>query len=309
MQFRALILDSFRESLDRKIFWVMLLICLAVTAAMACVGFEPGKVSILFGTWVQPTDIFTVGGVLQVDLIASVVVEWIMDTVLGWIGVLLAIVATAGFFPAMMERGAIEVPLSKPIPRWKLFLGKYLGSLSFLLIHATIFVFLTFLVVGLRWGAWLPGYLLAIPLVVLLFSFLYCVSVLVAVVSRSAIAAVLVTLGAWVGFTGVQSVDDAFISFPEWQEYRVAYQSIHVARWIIPKTQDITYIARQWSRAANPTALMPQLDADAREVISRGEKAEAARLAISPVLTLGSSLLFEAAVVLLAMWKFSRTDF
>ena len=49
MQFWALIVDSFRESRDRKIFWVMLGLSLLIAAAMSCISFEQGRVNFLFG--------------------------------------------------------------------------------------------------------------------------------------------------------------------------------------------------------------------------------------------------------------------
>ncbi len=51
MQFWALVVDSFRESLDRKIFWVMVAITLLITSAMLCVGIETDRISIFFGLW------------------------------------------------------------------------------------------------------------------------------------------------------------------------------------------------------------------------------------------------------------------
>ncbi len=309
MPYWALLVDSFRESRDRKIFRVMLAISLLSAAAMACVGFEPGKVTIMFGRWEFDTESFTSGHGLREDLIAGIVVDVIMDTILGQIGILLVIIATAGFFPAWMDRGAIDIVVSKPLRRWQLFLGRYLAAMGFIFFHATVFVVLTFLVVGFRWGVWIPGYLLAIPLVVLLFSYLYCISVLAAVLFRSTVSAVLLTLMAWVCFTGVQTLDDAFTMFPEWQEYRTAYRGAHLARWIVPKTQDVLYNAKKWSGAADATALMPQPQAEDRELLEGAAKVEEARMAISPVYTIGSSLLFEAAVLMLAMWKFTRRDF
>lgn len=309
MPYWALLVDSFRESRDRKIFRLMLGISLLSAASMACVGFEPGKVTIMFGAWEFDTEFFTSDHGLQEDLIASIVVDGIMDTILGQIGMILVIIATAGFFPAWMDRGAIDIVVSKPLRRWQLFLGRYLAAMGFILFHATVFVVLTFLVVGFRWGVWIPGYLLAIPLVVLLFSYLYCISVLAAVLFRSTVSAVLLTLIAWVGFTGVQTLDDAFTMFPEWQEYTTAYRGAQLARWIVPKTQDVLYNAKKWSGAADATALMPESREEDRELLRGAAKVEEARMAISPVYTIGSSLLFEAAVLMLAMWKFTRKDF
>jgi ABC-type transport system involved in multi-copper enzyme maturation permease subunit len=310
MQFWALIVDSFRESIDRKIFWVMLLITLVVAGAMFCIGFQPGRIDILFGTWSIATDKFTLAGKIRPDFLAGIATEWIMDNILGWLAIILAVIATAGFLPSLMERGVIEVVLSKPLPRWKVFLSKYIGSLLFFAFHAVIFVALTFFIVGFRWGAWVPGYLLGIPLTVLLFSFLYCVSALVAVTTRSSTAAILITLGAWVGFAGIQSLGDAFEMYPKWKDSRMVYQTATAMRWVVPKTQDLTYIARKWSGAASPLEMMgdPKDQSD-REMLDRASQAENARLEIHPVYSIGTSLLFETVVVLLAMWKFSRQDY
>ena len=54
---------------------------------------------------------------------------------------------------------------------------------------------------------------------------------------------------------------------------------------------------------------MPETREEDRELLMGAAKVEAARMAISPVYTIGSSLLFEAAVLMLAMWKFTRRDF
>ena len=309
MQFWALIVDSFRESCDRKIFRVMLVIEMLVAAAMFCVGFEPGKITILFGVWGIETNHFTALAGLRQDLIASIAVHVIMDILFGWIGLTLAIIATAGFFPSLMERGAIDVMLAKPMSRSALFLGKYLGSMVFVLFHAVFFVTLTFFVIGFRWRVWLPGYLLTIPLLVLLFSYIYCVSAWVGVVYRSTVAAVLLSLGAWVFFSGIQATADAFEMFPTWKENRLAYNTLGVARWCIPKTQDITYLAAKWSGAGVSTELVPDVEEDDRPVVERAGRSELQRMAINPFYTIGSSLGFEMIVVLLAMWKFSRSDY
>ncbi len=310
MQLQALIVDTFRESRDRKIFWVMLIISVAVSTAMFCIGFQPGKIDFLFGTWVLETDKFTVAGKLRPDFIASLAVEWIMDSVLGWLAVILALIATAGFLPSLMERGVVEVILSKPLPRWKIFLGKYLGSLLFFGFHAAIFVGLTFLVIGLRWGAWIPGYLWGIPLTILLFSLLYCVSALIAVMTRSGIASILITLGAWVVFAGVQSAGDLFEAYPEWKENRMLYASTSAIRWIVPKTQDLTYLARKLTKAASPLELMdePESEED-RDIALRARQVDAARRNVGVAYTVGTSLAFEAIMVLVAMWRFSRRDY
>jgi len=312
MQFWALIVDSFRESRDRKIFWVMLGISVLVAAAMFCVSFGESKISLFFGAWeVNWTDLM-VGVPATREVLIGFVVYGVMDHVLGGIGVMLALIATAGFFPSFMARGAVDVVLSKPMSRPMLFLGKYVGTLAFMLVQATVFVLLTFLVVGLRWKVWMPGYLWVIPLTVLLFSYLYCVSAWVAVRTRSALAAVLLSLGAWVMFVGVQSIADAFELFPEWQQKRTAYTAARVGRWIVPKTQDLTYFAGRWSGAISPPEMMPQSSAATesdRDLMQRASNVDDMRFEQRAFPSIASSLAFEAVIVLWAMWYFARKDF
>ena len=308
MQFWALIVDSFRESLDRKIFWVLVVISVLVAAAMSCVGFQPTHVDIMFGMWEFETDLFDPTTEAGRGNIASIAVVC-TDIVVGWIGLMLMIVATAGFFTAFVERGAIDVLLSKPMTRARLFIGKYLGSMVFVLLQASLFGAMTFMVMGIRWGTWLPGYLLMIPLLVILFSYLYCVSVWVAVTMRSTIAAIVLSMGAWVAFTGVQQLDDVLELYPQWREQRTVFYTVRTLRWVVPKTQDIAYLAERWSGAGSGTDLIPDTSDQDVSMLERVRSLEAKRRSVNPVHTIGSSLAFEAVVVLLAMWTFSRKDY
>lgn len=315
MQFWAVLQDTFRESLDRKIFWVIVGLSVLVAVSMACIEFQPTQVSILFGKWTIETTEYAPATAGGRALIANLV-AWLMSKVLGWIGVLLMIVATASFFPTMMERGAIDVVLAKPISRARLFLYKYAASMVFVLLQATIFVGLTFIVAGLRWHVWLPGYLLAIPLVALLFSYLYCVSVFVGVVTRSVIAAILLTVGAWVAFV-VPPL--ALAAFEVYDAADTRFGRIaRVLAWIPPKTSDIEYLASRYAMGgATSIPLAEEIGsgmrtqaAHSRDMIDAAERADQEKLrTLDPWTSIGSSLLFEAVIVAAALRRFVRRDF
>lgn len=309
MQFWALIVDSFRESVDRKIFWVLVGLTALVSAAMACIGFEPDRVDILFGLWEIDIAVFDPTTSSGRGNIASLAVSS-MDVIVGWFGLVLTIIATASFFPTFMRSGTIDVLLSKPMSRSKIFLGKYLGSMVFVLIQAAFFGVATFLVIGLRWKTWLPGYLLMIPLIVLLFSYVYCISAWVAVSTRSAIAAILLSLGAWMAVTAVQSSDDVFELNPEWKEHHTVFYSVRTLRWVLPKTQDVTYLAERWAGAGSGLDLMPKETAEqGLPLMDRVQALEQKRRNVNALHTIGSSLAFEAVIVMLAMWSFARKDY
>jgi ABC-type transport system involved in multi-copper enzyme maturation permease subunit len=326
MQFWAILKDSFRESLDRKIFWVIVLLTLAVSAGMFCIRFHAGGIELLFGYWNIDDFGYDPAEPAGRDMIVSIVVG-IMGLFLGWVGVLLMIIATASFFPTMMRRGAIDVVLAKPISRTRLFLYKYVASMVFVLLQAALFVGLTFLVVGLRWKVWLPGYLLAIPLLVLLFSYLYCMSVLVGVYTRSVIAAILLSVGAWVAFTiprmaldGIEVVraqgrvaPAATRSAPSSEP--ALLRALRVATWIPPKTADVERMAVRFARGHDDTRvtadmmLPPNATRQDRRMMEENLEIEREREMVSPLYSIGSSLLFEAVVVALALRRFARRDF
>ncbi|RME41553.1 MAG: ABC transporter permease [Planctomycetota bacterium] len=313
MQLWALIVDAFRESLDRKIFWVMAAISVLIALTILSVGIESDRVTLLFGTWEIETKHFDpLSGLGQRRLMALIVFV-LLDLFLGWTGMILMIIATAGMFPSMMERGRIDVLLSKPLGRPRLFLYKYIAGMVFVFVQASIFVGLTFLVIGFHWGLWVPGYLAAIPLLVLLFSYLYCVSVLVAVRTRSASAAVLLTIAAWVLFSVPTSVRQTFESFPKLKEHERLYRIVKVASWIPPKTSDITYFAARWAKAGTSLDIVPEEvmagdDVD-RSELDRARNLEEKEKRKSPWLSIGSSLLFEGCILLWGMAIFCRQDY
>ncbi|MFH0983109.1 MAG: ABC transporter permease [Planctomycetota bacterium] len=314
MQLWALIVDSFRHAVDRKLFWVLVALTLVMALVMLSFGFDGNRVSLCFGLAHAEADQYAPLTLVGRTRLVGLMVHGVMDLILGWLGITLVIIATAGLFPALMESGAIDTVLSKPLSRPVLFLYKYLASMVFVLLQAALFVGLTFLVMGLRWGVWVPGYLLSIPLMVLLFSYVYGVSALVAVTTRSTVTTILLSLGAWVAFSLVSQAPGLFEVFPELKKHQTVYRAVRVVSWIPPKTGDVTFLAAKWAQAGTSTDMIPESVARSgtaadQEQLERSRQYEEKQLGVSAFYSIGSSLLFEAAVVLLAIWKFTRMDF
>ncbi len=317
MQFWAVIVDSFRESLDRKIFWVLIALSCLIALVMLSVGFTGDKISFFFGLWETETEFYSPVTQMGPTRLVGAVVYFFLAALLGWIGIVLIIIATAGMFPEMMRLGAIDVVLSKPISRARLFLYKYISGMVFVAVQGAFFVVLTFLVMGLRWGVWRPGYLLSVPLLVLLFSYIFCVSVYVGVKTRSTVAAILLSIGAWALFAVVHQAPQVFETFPSLKEHAAVYHTIRVISWIPPKTGDFDYLAARAAGVGTSLDVVPmpgtgeggamtELD---RQQLAAARDVEERQLLKDPVASIGSSLLFEAVVVLMAMWSFVRRDY
>jgi len=110
---------------------------------------------------------------------------------------LVSVVVTAAFVPNMIRKGTLELLLVRPLPRWLLLVMKYLGGLLFVAVLLGLLVSAAWLITGILTDIWSPGILLALPSLMLFFALLLAVSMCVGVITRSAVAAMLVTVTYW----------------------------------------------------------------------------------------------------------------
>src|SRR5262249_33632508 len=119
------------------------------------------------------------------------------------LGILLALIFTASFVPAFLEPSSAAVLLAKPVPRWALLGGKFVGVLSFVAFQAVVFVGGTWLGLGIATGYWDSSYLFCIPLLLVHFAVFFSFSVFLAVTTRSTIASALGSIAFWLVCFGI----------------------------------------------------------------------------------------------------------
>ncbi|MBL9141461.1 MAG: ABC transporter permease [Phycisphaerae bacterium] len=205
----ALFIDAYRDLNSRKLFWLALIISALVVVVVGAVGidetgfsvfgisFKNGFVNTLF----MPRDVF------YKLLFSNLGVKfW-----LAWLATILALVSTASMIPDLVASGSIDMMLSKPMSRTRLFLTRWSTGLLFVALQSTVFVAASFLVIGIRGGAWEPALFLAVPVLVVFFSYLFCVCALVGLLTRSTIASLIVTLIFWV-FVFCMQAGEGFIN-------------------------------------------------------------------------------------------------
>jgi hypothetical protein len=132
---------------------------------------------------------------------------------LTWLATILALVSTSGIFPDMINSRSVDLLVAKPISRLRLFVLQYAAGLLFVTLQVTIFTLICFMVIGFRGGVWEPGLFMAIPLVVVFFSYLFSVCVFLGVLTRSTMAALLLTLLFWAAVYGVGTAETTLLMF------------------------------------------------------------------------------------------------
>jgi ABC-type transport system involved in multi-copper enzyme maturation permease subunit len=186
----ALVRDTFREALARKIFWGF---------------FGCSTALILFFVFIMRIDVVQ-GALATVSLFGKTsrgedvqrVVRQAHGAIAAFLytaGMFLAVFASAGLIPSVFEPGRIELLLSKPVDRYHILLGRYLGNLLVIAANVFYLVFAVWLIFGLKTGVWTYGFLWSSALTVFVFAVLLTVVVLVGVLWESAAVTTMVTFG------------------------------------------------------------------------------------------------------------------
>ncbi len=173
-------------------------------------------------------------------------VYFIQDQLVNGLGagvtLIISVVITGFFIPNMLRKGALDLLISKPIGRVQLLVYKYIGGLTFIFLVSSFTIGAVWLVMAARSNIWDPSFLLVIPALTFTFAVVYAVSTLVAVLTRSPIAAIMLSIGfivvMWiVGF--VKSLFDRMKlsgeqEIPEW-----AFTLVDTINNVLPRYKDL----------------------------------------------------------------------
>jgi len=216
----------------------------------------------------------------------------------GFLGMVIAVLATSSFVPSMLQKGTLDLVLARPIGRVRLLLAKYLGGLWFIAILATFLVTGCWAGISIRTGYSSPWFLFSIVTVILVFAVLHSVSVLVGVWLRSAVLASLAAFGIW-GMSGIiVNIRHSMKMFFFGADVPPAIvQAFEIAYAILPKTKDISLLS---TYALSRSYLSP---AAFKNIFAHQ---------LPPVdwaFSLGTTAAFAVVTLALAAWIFRRRDY
>jgi ABC-2 type transport system permease protein len=150
-------------------------------------------------------------------------------------GMFLAVFASAGLIPSVLEPGRIELLLSKPISRTHLLLGRYLGNLLIVAANVSYLVIGIWIILGIKTNIWTPDFLVAIVTTVFLFAVLLAVVVLVGVLLESTALAVMIPVGLMI-ISPVLAQHKTMVRLLSSEWSRQLWQALYQ---VLPKVYDI----------------------------------------------------------------------
>lgn len=324
--FLTIITDSVRLLRARALFWISLGISVLVALLYLSIGFDDQGMTLLFGAFNLDIPFLTKGSegaeLVYLGIFRNFIVAWWLT----WIAIVIALVSCAPIFPEFMSEGSAGVALSKPVSRVKLFAYKYIGALLFIAVQAVLFAVIVFFAIRWRVGSWNPSVFWSVPVVVLVFSYLFAVLVLLGIKTRSVMASVLITLLVWftcfiaqlgesmtysaskhgVGLTGEE------LSAEDQQKWQAGHQWARLPYVLLPKPGETTALLDRWIVLGDGE----NLGESTFDAVKEGGRIEGLDDSVgddlerhSAAWIIGSSLAFEGLVLALACWMFSRRDF
>ena len=220
----ALFLDAYRELNHRRLFWITVVLSGLVVVAFAAIGNDEEGLTFLH--WSIPFPLVSTAFIPKADFYKFIFSSLGIGYWLSWLATIVALISTASIFPDFVDRGSIDLMLSKPISRMRLFLTKFATGLLFAGIQVTVFTIASFFVIGLRGGDWEPWILVAIPLVVVFYSYLFAVQAVIGLLTRSVIASVIGVMLFWIVVSLVQSGDTVTLAWRVTQEITVEKREV-----------------------------------------------------------------------------------
>jgi ABC-type transport system involved in multi-copper enzyme maturation permease subunit len=153
MKLLTLILATFRELFSKATLYVLLaisaLILLGVLLSVSSEQTDEGINLKVFGNPISPAPV-------PVEQFEPLVFGMQMGLAKGlFFGIMLfGVFATASIIPDSLEKGTVDLYLSKPLARWELLVGKFFGAVA--VMSATILFFIggLWLVFGVKVGIW-----------------------------------------------------------------------------------------------------------------------------------------------------------
>jgi ABC-2 type transport system permease protein len=184
----ALIQDTFREALARKIFWGLF----GLSTAMILFFLFLLRIDLVEGGLAAVSAFGrTINPATDVDKLVRGVYSGIATFLYGF-GMFLAVFASAGLIPNVLEPGRIELLLSKPVSRTHILLGRYVGNVLVVSCNIIYLVVGVWTILGIKTGIWSPLFLISIATTIFAFAVLLSVVILIGVLFESAALATMV---------------------------------------------------------------------------------------------------------------------
>ncbi len=249
MKFLAIVQLTFRESLAKKTFmafmaistfiWILFVFALSFDIVD---GLESGIT--LFGNDIPKQ--FNLH-----DLVVNV--EGGISVLLFTAGIFLSLFATSSLIPTMLQPGFADLFLSKPLSRFQILSGRFLGSILIVALNIFYLVIFSGLVLSLKTGVWNWGFLWSGVIIILSFTILFSLMTFLEILSKNGPLSLMVTY-LILFFSPLLLARDQIYALLTSKYYGYFIDGLY---YILPKTAELGAITQKITRGAEIYSWMP----------------------------------------------------
>lgn len=215
---------TLREAMARKVFIFFLIISLLVLVITGLFFGLASNVTLGAG-----------GGMSLENPITHI--EMMIVAPLAGLCLLLAIFSSSSFVPVMLEKGNIDLLLSKPVSRDQLLWGKFLGGILVVFLNIAFLILGIWLIISFKFNYWDFHFLYIILTVTFTFTVLYSLIVLMGVITKGSTLGMMLAYFIFIILSPLFYV--AKYQMGAFLENKMVKQVVEVFYYIIPKTSEL----------------------------------------------------------------------
>lgn len=222
-------LATIREALARKVFIFFLIITVLVLLVM--IGtYSVLNADMLIGSINSNGELHSMK-----EVISSL--EFLVISPLAGLCLLLSIFASSSFIPNMLEKGNIDLLLSKPVSRDQLIIGKYFGGVLVVFLNIFLLIIGVWLIISLKFSYWDFSFLLSSILITFTFAVLYSIILLFGVMTKSSVPGMMLAYFVFIILSPLLLAGRE--QFKPMIENEIARNAIDILYYAIPKTSEL----------------------------------------------------------------------
>lgn len=168
-------------------------------------------------------------------------------------GIFLSLFATSSLIPSMLDRGIIDLYISKPLSRTMILSGRFLGSVAIVAFNVFYMVVFSWLTISIKSGLWNWGFLLAGFMIVITFSILFTLMTILGLLTKSGPFSLMLTYMI-LFFSPLLLQRDRIYALLSDKIYGYLLDGLY---HFLPKTAELGNITRQLVQGANVTDWLP----------------------------------------------------
>jgi ABC-type transport system involved in multi-copper enzyme maturation permease subunit len=241
----TLSLLTFREALSKKIFLFFFSVSSFVILIFALIfAFTSGdSVSVNI----------TSSGTNLVNSVANGIKMFITYPLYAG-GLFISIFSVAGFIPSLLEKGNIDLILSKPVSRNQVILGKFFGGTAMVFVNIFYAIFFIWLLIGLKFNVWDISFLLSSFTITLAFASIYALIILLGIITRSSMLPMVISYLTFFAFSPLLASRESLLSFSNSKILEVLFSILY---YLIPQTSDLSSINTDLAVGGNIQNIFP----------------------------------------------------